>query len=139
MGSMQKLGIVTASLAVIAMAGCFPPGLGGAELAAWDVRTCELPTGGGCGPYAEFIFFTNGTFVGEAILGNPLSGTWSDRGNGRITMSWRVPGILGTASADLQLSGGSALNTATTLSGTQTAIVFGVSQTLPTDGIRVRP
>jgi len=139
MGLRFRLYTAVLAIGVLGASGCFLPSvLGGNELAAWDVRTCGLP-GGGCSPYEELRFFTDGSFSWTAIAGNPLSGTWTDRGNGRITMTWRVPGILGAASADFQLSGGSTLTTATSLSGTQTIVIFGITETLPTEGLRIRP
>lgn len=139
MGLKVRLMVVLFAVATLGASGCFfPPINAGNELAAWDLRTCNLSGTGACGAYSEFVFNTDGSFRG--LAGTPVTGTWTDRGNGRITMTWQtaLPGA-GLSSADFQLSGGNTLDTATTLNGTQTLIFFGIAEQYPLEGIRMRP
>ena len=77
--------------------------------------------------------------MGENNLGQVLSGTWTDLGDGNIKLEWSAGFIWATVTGEFSLSGGGSLDTATTLAGTQSLLVLGYEEVVTTDGFRTFP
>jgi len=146
MGLKIRLLAVLLTVGTLSASGCFIPTVSDADvLAIWDIRQCDS-RGRECGPYRQFVLYSDGTATGEDIFGSPMSGTWTDRGDGTITMEYRISrfpfaGITDVLIgwAEVQLSGGTTVDTATTFSGSNSETFLGVTSTGTAQGIRVFP